>query len=166
MQYVPGTDIRIYNENIQTGKIKHAIFDFDGTISILREGWEKIMETLKMLSTLPCRTVVRITSMKYVNILPEMVADYAKVLKMGTPNFIDIKGVTIEAHALNLQSRLKGPHSLREYAPTYDELLEFAQALEKEGGFPIIETHRASRDILMRGNWPADQSIKIDFNNV
>ena len=50
MQYVPGTDIRIYNENIQTGKIKHAIFDFDGTISILREGWEKIMEPVMIES--------------------------------------------------------------------------------------------------------------------
>ena len=50
MQYLTGTDIRIYNNGFETGNIKHAIFDFDGTISILREGWEKIMEPVMVES--------------------------------------------------------------------------------------------------------------------
>ena len=33
----------IINSNIQRGKIKFAIFDFDGTISLIREGWQGIM---------------------------------------------------------------------------------------------------------------------------
>lgn len=41
-QYLPGTRIEIVNE-VETGYIKHALFDFDGTISLLREGWESIM---------------------------------------------------------------------------------------------------------------------------
>lgn len=45
-----GNDIRIYNPNIETGHIKHAIFDFDGTISLLREGWERIMEPVMIKS--------------------------------------------------------------------------------------------------------------------
>lgn len=49
MEILPGTDIRILN-NIEGGKIKHAIFDFDGTISLLREGWEKIMEPVMIES--------------------------------------------------------------------------------------------------------------------
>ena len=44
------TDIRIINSGIRTGHIKQAIFDFDGTISILREGWEKIMEPVMIES--------------------------------------------------------------------------------------------------------------------
>ena len=39
-----GNNIRVYNQDIKRGHIKYAIFDFDGTISILREGWERIME--------------------------------------------------------------------------------------------------------------------------
>ena len=47
---LPGTEIRILNNNIEKGRIKHAIFDFDGTISLLREGWEKIMEPVMVES--------------------------------------------------------------------------------------------------------------------
>jgi beta-phosphoglucomutase-like phosphatase (HAD superfamily) len=50
MYCLTGTDIRIYKNNFERGKIKHAIFDFDGTISLLREGWEKIMEPVMVES--------------------------------------------------------------------------------------------------------------------
>jgi phosphoglycolate phosphatase-like HAD superfamily hydrolase len=40
--YLPGTQIEVVHE-VERGRIKHALFDFDGTISLLREGWEKIM---------------------------------------------------------------------------------------------------------------------------
>lgn len=33
----------IFNPDIPRGKIKFAIFDFDGTISLIREGWQQIM---------------------------------------------------------------------------------------------------------------------------
>jgi len=39
---VPGTNIEVLHET-QRGKIKHALFDFDGTVSLLREGWQGIM---------------------------------------------------------------------------------------------------------------------------
>ena len=45
-----GQDIRIYNQKLELGNIKYAIFDFDGTISILREGWERIMEPVMIES--------------------------------------------------------------------------------------------------------------------
>lgn len=37
------TDIEILRD-IERGQIKHALFDFDGTISLLREGWQDIMQ--------------------------------------------------------------------------------------------------------------------------
>ena len=40
--YLPGTRIEIIHE-VERGKLKHALFDFDGTVSILREGWQNIM---------------------------------------------------------------------------------------------------------------------------
>ncbi len=33
----------VIHPNITTGKIQFAIFDFDGTISLIREGWQQIM---------------------------------------------------------------------------------------------------------------------------
>jgi phosphoglycolate phosphatase-like HAD superfamily hydrolase len=41
-RYLPGTQIQIVNE-VERGRIRHALFDFDGTISLLREGWQRIM---------------------------------------------------------------------------------------------------------------------------
>ncbi len=44
--YLSGTDIELCcSESIKrAGKIKHAVFDHDGTISTIRQGWETIME--------------------------------------------------------------------------------------------------------------------------
>ncbi|MCG9127490.1 HAD family hydrolase [Candidatus Poribacteria bacterium] len=40
--YIQGTSIEQYNE-IETGFIKHVVFDFDGTISLIRDGWQNVM---------------------------------------------------------------------------------------------------------------------------
>jgi phosphoglycolate phosphatase-like HAD superfamily hydrolase len=40
--FLPGTQIEIINE-VPRGQFKHVLFDFDGTISLLREGWQGIM---------------------------------------------------------------------------------------------------------------------------
>jgi len=34
--------LRVINQ-VERGRIKHALFDFDGTVSLLREGWQAIM---------------------------------------------------------------------------------------------------------------------------
>lgn len=41
--YLPDTEIEIINKWEEKPQIKHAIFDHDGTISTLRQGWELIM---------------------------------------------------------------------------------------------------------------------------
>ena len=41
--FLAETSIEIINPNLVTGKIKFAVFDFDGTVSLLRRGWEEIM---------------------------------------------------------------------------------------------------------------------------
>ena len=42
-RYLPGTSIEIANEEVARGRIRSALFDFDGTISLIREGWQQIM---------------------------------------------------------------------------------------------------------------------------
>ena len=43
MTYLPGTSIEIVNSAVQRGNIRSALFDFDGTISLIREGWQEVM---------------------------------------------------------------------------------------------------------------------------
>ena len=39
----PGPILQVIKDDIQRGKFKAAIFDFDGTISLIRAGWQDIM---------------------------------------------------------------------------------------------------------------------------
>jgi rfaE bifunctional protein kinase chain/domain len=49
---VAGADIEIVGTVPEHLSIKHCIFDHDGTISVLREGWEQIMEPMMMRAIL------------------------------------------------------------------------------------------------------------------
>ncbi len=42
-RYVDGTEIELCEQTIPLGHIRHAVFDTDGTISVLRQGWEQVM---------------------------------------------------------------------------------------------------------------------------
>jgi phosphoglycolate phosphatase len=41
--FLPGTSIEIVNPGVERGHIRHALFDFDGTVSLIREGWQGVM---------------------------------------------------------------------------------------------------------------------------
>jgi sugar/nucleoside kinase (ribokinase family)/phosphoglycolate phosphatase-like HAD superfamily hydrolase len=53
-QYIPDSEIEVCYEQttIPTGQIKHAVFDHDGTISALRQGWELVMEPVMIKAIL------------------------------------------------------------------------------------------------------------------
>jgi phosphoglycolate phosphatase-like HAD superfamily hydrolase len=44
MDLIPQWDIEIINANAWRGAFKSALFDFDGTISLIREGWQQVMK--------------------------------------------------------------------------------------------------------------------------
>ncbi len=46
------TEIEVVNHEITFGPIEHVIFDHDGTISTLRQGWEQIMEPVMVKAIL------------------------------------------------------------------------------------------------------------------
>lgn len=50
--YLPDTEIEIVSQWKDQLQLKHAIFDHDGTISTLREGWELIMGPMMMKAVL------------------------------------------------------------------------------------------------------------------
>lgn len=43
MQVLAGTQIEVIHDHMERGNIRHALFDFDGTISLIREGWQQVM---------------------------------------------------------------------------------------------------------------------------
>ncbi|MEI6437098.1 MAG: PfkB family carbohydrate kinase, partial [Bacteroidota bacterium] len=51
-KYLQGTEIELVNEWVHQPQIEHVIFDHDGTISTLREGWELIMGPMMIKAVL------------------------------------------------------------------------------------------------------------------
>lgn len=51
-EYLNGSEIEIINRLPVSPHIKHAIFDHDGTVSTLREGWERIMAPMMVKAIL------------------------------------------------------------------------------------------------------------------
>jgi len=48
MKLLKNTQVEIIKDSKQRGQIRFAIFDFDGTISTLREGWQDVMHAMMM----------------------------------------------------------------------------------------------------------------------
>ena len=51
-RYIPGTEIEHIGEVPQDLAIEHCILDHDGTITVLREGWERVMEPMMVRAIL------------------------------------------------------------------------------------------------------------------
>lgn len=51
-RFIEGTDIEYVGELPQDLAIEHCIFDHDGTLSVLREGWEGVMEPMMVRAIL------------------------------------------------------------------------------------------------------------------
>ena len=130
----------------------------------------QIMKTLDLVSSLSCRTCLRITLVKGLNGLgPESLVDgYVELVKRANPNFLEIKGFAVEARALLLKKRLGlGGTGDRigesaSFAPSHNDVREFARQLADAGGFQVIEQVEQSRDVLLRVNWPEGKSIRIE----
>jgi len=43
MPYLPDTEIEIIHPELPRGLVHSVLFDFDGTISLIREGWQQVM---------------------------------------------------------------------------------------------------------------------------
>ncbi|MHC4996147.1 MAG: PfkB family carbohydrate kinase [Planctomycetota bacterium] len=51
-EYLPGSAIEIIRNPERAGRIRHAIFDHDGTLSTLRQGWDDLMAPMMVAAVL------------------------------------------------------------------------------------------------------------------
>ena len=66
--------------------------------------WERLNQTLSMLATLKCRTVIRITSVRGVNMIDPQ--SYRELVQKAQPNFLEVKGFSISGNAPRISERL------------------------------------------------------------
>jgi len=138
------------------------------------EHWERLNLTLSMLSSLKCRTVIRITSVRGVNMInPE---EYRKIIQSSGPSFLEVKGFSISGNAPKISERLgetklgfKDPTLMQRaltYAPTHDEIVRFAKEISISYDlFPLISQSELNRQVLMSVGWNNTQNVAIDFQN-
>jgi phosphoglycolate phosphatase-like HAD superfamily hydrolase len=72
MPFLPGTEIEIIHSDIPRGHVHSVLFDFDGTISLIREGWQGVMvpmmvEILRALDTGETEEALTATVTEYVD---------------------------------------------------------------------------------------------------
>ena len=128
---------------------------------MIKNGWSKISDTLDLVESLSCRSLIRITAVKNLNLSENYIKDYIKLIDKANPNFFEIKGFTLQAKALMINERLKSDKTLQYYFPEYEYLEELALKFEEIGNFPLIYTNKASRDFLFAVNWDKDKDPKI-----
>jgi len=137
--------------------------------------WDRLNQTLSMLSALKCRTVIRITSVRGVNMIkPE---SYRHIIQNSSPSFLEVKGFSISGNAPRISERLgktdlgfKDPSLMKNalaYAPTHEEIVQFARNISDDYHlFPIISQSELNRQVLMAVQWSAnDREVAIDFEN-
>ena len=128
---------------------------------MIKNGWNKIMDSLDSIESLSCRTLVRLTAVKNLNINEELIKEYIKIIEKANPNFFEIKGFTLQARALMIKDRLKSGEEVKDFFPEYEFLERYAQKFEEISGFPMIYKNKPSRDFLFAVNWNHMKDPKI-----
>lgn len=88
-----------------------------------KDAWKKLNETLEMMQKLKCRTVVRLTLIKELNMKKEHIGQYASLIKKANPLFVHAKGYV----ALGYSKEKLGEKRM----PTHEEVKNYAKKLLK-----------------------------------
>ena len=101
--------------------------------------WENLNETLSLLPSFRCPTVIRITLTRHLNMKnPEL---YAHLIEKANPTYVEPKAYMHVGF-----SRLRLGF---ENMPTHKEIQEFAIKLAKEMGYNILDESPESRVVLL-----------------
>jgi phosphoglycolate phosphatase-like HAD superfamily hydrolase len=146
---LPGADhIEIINDRIERGRIRFALFDFDGTISLIREGWQNVMipmmvgvladlksgESDEELHAIVREFVTRLTGKQTIYQMMELAEQVEK--RGGTPKEpVDYKWDYLNLLWARIEDRVKG---LKDGRYTPEEMavpgaLEMVAALKERG---------------------------------
>ena len=115
--------------------------------------WQNLLKTLDVVRNKPCRSVLRMTCVKGINMhSPE---GYAKLIERAQPWFVEVKGYSWIGFS---RYRLKHANT-----PTHIEVGCFADEIAKCSGYVKVNEDEESRNCLLVRSDLADKSTRIDF---
>ncbi len=108
---------------------------------LVSDGWRRTLESIKLIRSFKCPTVVRVTVVKGFNMSDKDAKGFAKVLELGEPMFIEVKAYM---HVGGSIERLS-----RSCMPTFTEVMEFARKLANELSYRVASYSIPSRVALL-----------------
>jgi tRNA wybutosine-synthesizing protein 1 len=118
---------------------------------LLGDYWERLNKSLEVFSKLNTRKVIRITSVKGINMSNE--EDYANLIKKANPDWVEVK-----AYSWVGESRERLDIS---NVPYFNECLEFAEKIGKHLDMKIIDTHERSGAVLLAKEDSKDRKLNF-----
>lgn len=108
---------------------------------LFKDFWQRFLESLKSLSNKGQRTVYRLTLVKAFN--TEEIESYAKLVELGQPGFIEIKGVTYCGDS-------KASSLTMENVPWHEEVVTFVKEIAKSlPDYMLASEHEHSNCVLL-----------------
>ncbi|WP_278464827.1 4-demethylwyosine synthase TYW1 [Saccharolobus islandicus] len=127
-------------------EIKHKMINRP----VVANSWQLVMKTLEILPSFSSPTVIRFTMIKGYNMSEQDAREFAKLMEIAMPTYIEIKAYM---HVGPSTYRLS-----RDAMPKHKEIREFAKTLAQYTGYKILSEHVPSRIVLLS---KLDKPIKI-----
>ncbi|MDI6721828.1 MAG: 4-demethylwyosine synthase TYW1 [Candidatus Aenigmarchaeota archaeon] len=108
-------------------------------VPMVKDFWERVQQSLSLLKEFSCNTVVRLTLTKGLNFTdPE---GYTKIIEKSGTRFIEVKAFMA----------VGGSRRVLEYTdmPLHEEIQAFAEEIEKNSSYRIINEKKDSRVVLL-----------------
>ncbi len=112
--------------------------------STKKDGWKKLLESLKLMIKMKTRTVFRMNLVKDLNMNKKFVKEYVELIQLANPKFVEVKGFMSVGYS---RERLG-----YERMPTDLDMKNFCEELAKETGLSILDSHEFSRAFVLGKN--------------
>lgn len=117
--------------------------------SLKENAWENLLKTLKLFKKIKKKniSVFRINLVRDLNMKQKFIKEFAELIKMSNPSFIEVKGYMSVGFA---RERLG-----YDKMPTHKEMLAWINKLEKEissEGYKLLDQHEVSRAYVLGKN--------------
>lgn len=122
-----------------------------------RDGWHRLLKSLGILRLLrkkgKTRTVIRLTLIKGLTMLPKYAEQFAALIKRASPMFVECKSYMWVGTS---KERLEKGNMA-----SYAEIEEFAAAVGKKCGYRIVDGQEESRVVLMMQEDSPERKISL-----
>jgi tRNA wybutosine-synthesizing protein 1 len=121
--------------------------------SVHKDGWQRLLNSLKVISNLKTRKVIRITLIKGINDDESNLKDWSSIVWTMKPEFVEIKSYM---HIGDSRSRLS-----RENMPTFEQIESWSKKFSEVSGYFMKDFSRPSRICLLVRPDLKDKNTKI-----